>query len=289
MSLEDRRAAMHGGHPDAEDLALFVEGRMPASARSAIESHLAACSDCRDVIFDARQMLEEEGRARVLTMPRRRWGYAAAAGLAAAAGVALAVLLAGPDVWPWRSAGSLDALVAAVANEPVRPLEGRLTGGFRHLPPPAATRGAEQQEPSPDVRIAAARVEQAADAGDASDAARGISYAVLGRLDEAVAALERAVQGNPKDARAQSDLSAVYLARSRRTGASEDAARALAAADRALAVDPGMQEGCFNRALALEQLSRIDDARKTWPECLRRENDADWAAEIRTHIAALPQ
>ena len=88
--------------------------------------------------------------------------------LAWAAGVVAA--LAAISVWVARVPGAnaeLRALVAAVGTD--RPIEGRLAGGFAYGPLHSPTRAGEPSTLSvlPDVRIAAARVENCRDASDA--------------------------------------------------------------------------------------------------------------------------
>ena len=131
----------------------------------------------------------------------RRWLTAVVATLAASAAVVVAVRLAGPT-WVDGLVGrrgtrpELRELIAALASEPTRPVEGRLTGGFKYAPPPpaAATRGPGEREVSPDVRIAAAKIEKMARENDTpqNHAALAVAYLSLGQPEKAVQALEDA-------------------------------------------------------------------------------------------------
>lgn len=47
--------------PEAIDLASYLDGRARGSRRDRIESHLAACGDCRRAVIDLRRMLGAPG------------------------------------------------------------------------------------------------------------------------------------------------------------------------------------------------------------------------------------
>ena len=130
MALDDPR------HPDAERLAGYADGVLDAGARADIQRHLADCDDCRFVVMETMAYMENVAFANrvrtdtVVLLPGRKWMTRAAAVVAVAATLALAVRIAHPawlfgrpDVRP-----ELRELVAAVALEPTRPVEGRLTG-----------------------------------------------------------------------------------------------------------------------------------------------------------------
>jgi hypothetical protein len=59
------------------------------------------------------------------------------------------------------------------------------------------------------------------------------------------------------------------------------------AADDALAITPGLQEGLFNKALALEGLNDRDRARAAWEEYRHQDPSGPWADEAAQHVAAL--
>jgi tetratricopeptide (TPR) repeat protein len=279
-------------HPDAEQLAEYADRRLDAVARAAIEQHLAECGECRHVLAGTVELLADERRTRPQASPRsrltlvrrRRTLVAAAAGLAAAAALVFAIRTPPSG----RTSGEFRDLVAAVASETTRPLEGRLVG-FPPAPPPEVTRARSDREIAPAIRIAAAAVERQVrrDGAETSRAELGVAYAVVGDLENAVKVLESAATG-PDAASALSDLAAVYLRRGRATNRPEDYELARDAAQRALAAMPSSPEACFNHALALEYLSRGEDAQVAWRRCLSIESDAVWSAEIRTHLAASP-
>jgi hypothetical protein len=302
VTVDDRpRAEASEPHPSAERLAEYADGVLDEAARQEIERHLVDCPDCRAVLSETMAFAHAEGDAaaggvtpaRVVPFRTRRWVVGAASGLAAAAALVLVIRIARPavfDGWfgPRSDRPELQELVAALANEPTRPVEGRLTGGFKYTPPPSPTRGPGDREVSPDVRIAAATIEKrAGERPSAEDeAALGIAFLALGNTDRAVALLEAATRRQPSRADFLSDLAAAYLARGSVRNDSADFRRSLDAANASLRINPGLGEAVFNRALALDALGRVAEARGDWLRYVDRESDPDWKNEARTHIPA---
>jgi tetratricopeptide (TPR) repeat protein len=274
-------------------LAEYADGVLAPEARAEIERHLADCADCRHVVAETMAFAEAEAIggagsapasvARVVPFRSRRWVRGVTAGLAAAALLVVAVRVLRPQ-WSDRFFGTrgdrpeLQELVAALANEPTRPVEGRLTGGFKYAPPPSPTRGPGDREVSPDVRIAAAKIESRAAGRSLNDeTALGIAYLSVGEYDKAVAVLEQVAQSQPMNARASNDLAVAYIARGRRNAAKDDIELAVETADRAIALDRGLVEAYFNKALALEISGRPASA--AWDDYLARDTTSAWAAE----------
>ena len=142
---------------------------------------------------------------------------------------------------------------------------------------------------SPDVRIAAARIEKEAIAHRTPQTLKslGIAYLVMGDINRAVPVLEEAADQRSSDPRILSDLSAAYLVRAAHNNQPQDFAKALAATERAAKTDPRVAEALFNRALALEALSLREQAREAWQEYLRVDSKSGWAEEARTHLKAM--
>jgi hypothetical protein len=233
---------------------------------------------------------------RVIPFRTRSWVTGVGATLAAAAALVLIVRIAAPAWMPsWMGGGpSLEGLVAALEHQRVRPVEGRLMGGggFPYKPPPSPTRGGADRLGrgwSPDVSIATANIERLAE-GNASARARaalGVALIVDGELDAAVAALEQAARDLPDDAAVHANLSAAYLARARWWNHPEDWPKALAAANRAVTLDPNTVEPYFNRALAYEGLEQSDLAAKAWTEYTTRDRNSAWTREADARKKAL--
>jgi len=181
----------------------------------------------------------------------------------------------------------LSELVAAMG--PTRAIDPRLTGGFQYAPAGSAGRtGATARSGvTPEIRIATARLEKAANdrRSPQSLAALGVAMLVSGRVADAVASLESAVRDDPGHHSAWSDLAAAYLVRSEQGRRPEDLVRALNAADRATRAAPRLQEAWFNRALAIEQIGGLrGEAKKAWDAYLKTDPGSEWSAEARLRL-----
>ena len=142
---------------------------------------------------------------------------------------------------------------------------------------------------SPEVRIAAAKIEQEASAHRTPQTLRslGLAYLVTGDINRAVPALEEAADQATPGAQTLSDLSAAYLVRATHNNQPQDLAKALTMADRAVKADRTLAEAWFNRAYALEQLSLTPEARQAWQDYLKVDDKSGWSDEARTHLRAL--
>ena len=274
--------------PDASLLAAFVDRTLKPEDARAITVHLAGCPVCRAVVAGAAETLDNldrivrpaPGTAVPPSSPRRRcvpWLLAAGTGIAAL--IILAVVLprwSGSDLRPGRP--ELAGLVAAIGDQ--RPFEARLTGGFKPGPLWPVMRSGAAGGPAvpPDVRAAAARLAQEADARPSTStrAAAATADLVVGRVDDAIARLEALTRERPDQAMLWNDLAAACLVRHAGGGGSVWADKALQAADRALALDPELEEALFNRALALEAAGNLEAARAAWQVYDRRFPDSPW-------------
>lgn len=282
MSNPDDPRRSTGVHADIEEIAAYVDRTLSPARRAVLETHLLRCTDCRRVLADTADVVHAQ------PLPWRRPIIWASGGVAAVAMLVLAVQLTSGPHLPVQSGSTkinLDSLVDAFANESTRPAEGRLSGGFAYAPAPAVTRGANGPERSPEVRQAVAELAIAARDSRSPDALAmlGVGQLANAEINEAIASLEEAARDNASDAPLQSDLSAAYLARGRRSGAEADLQLALAAADRALALTADLPEALFNRALALDALKRVQ-ASTAWHAVIDREPGSPWADEAARHL-----
>ncbi len=197
----------------------------------------------------------------------------------------------------------LQALVTAVGKN--RYVEPRLTGGFAWAPPPKVFRSANADAGAAlplDVRVAVARIEQRvltqpiAWQTAQSLHVLGVAQMIGGHDDLAVYALDRAAEARPQDARVLSDIAAVHLVRATRgrgvapeamlkrpaprsDGLQGDIRTALAAAERATAIDPTLPEAWFNLALAREAAGQRDRAQEAWRRAAALDQDPGWRTE----------
>jgi CHAT domain-containing protein len=110
---------------------------------------------------------------------------------------------------------------------------------------------------------------------------------VWGNPDAAIDSLRSAARLDPKNASVQSDLAAALLERAGRAQDPQAILEAYTSADSAVALDPGLPEARFNKALALEALRLRRDAIAEWSSYLALDGRSRWADEARQHWRAL--
>jgi CHAT domain-containing protein len=115
--------------------------------------------------------------------------------------------------------------------------------------------------------------------------ARALAELLEGHSTAAIELLKAATQ-NENDAAIWNDLAAAHCEEGRKQNAPEEYAAALAAANRALKLDPQLPEAAFNRALALERLGLESSARRAYTQYFSTESN-DWAGEARRRTLAL--
>lgn len=212
----------------------------------------------------------------------RRLGLAAAVGAATLAGV---FLWQRPSLAPWSSTSPSGdgwaSLIAAAGR--TRAVEARLSANFAYGPLEPVPRGVAGSSTQNLPLLAAAGVLQKAATADGSPTHLhrwGVAQLLLGDVPGAVTTLEQAVEEPDTNAARLADLSAAYAERARLTGRISDWPLALATAERALRLSPGLASASFNKALALAALSLRQQAAREWDALARREPDAGWRAEI---------
>jgi tetratricopeptide (TPR) repeat protein len=284
-------------HPDDERLAAFVDGALDGGERAEVELHLASCDACGVAVAEivrtvegleaeeraggASQAVHAVGTVVPRSTGRRGWLYGAA-GLAAAAAVVLAVWL------PRGERPELRELVEAVGDR--RPVEGRLTGGFRYGPLASPARGTEA---SADWRVLAAAGRLEEDARGTDDArllgALGTAHLVTRQFDAAVKYFDQALEIAPDDVLLRTDRAAALLARGDAAGGGRaaDYVRALDDATRAVLTDPKRAEAVFNKAMALRRMHLADQELEAWRAYLALDADSPWAAEAKRRVADL--
>lgn len=268
----------HDQHPDAETLALFIEGKLARAEVKTLYSHLDACTACMRALRGANETVASRPASRT-------WLYIAAA-------VAVAVLGAGALFqFVQRRDTPPVARLVALASPDARSVEPRLSGGFAWAPYRGPLR-ADSAAPDPRAyRLGGVTGEllERAERDDTPDAqhAAGTALVMVGRPQDAVARLRAAATRAPRDAALWNDLGAAELAASTSANRPDGYAEALAALDEALKIDPSLAEARFNRALALERMGLAAAAREAWEQYLRIDGTSSWAAEARAHLQRL--
>ncbi len=171
-------------------------------------------------------------------------------------------------------------LIAAAGA--VRPVEARLAGVDY-----APWRPARPLHAADAGFISLAR--QAIDRAARWRAARSLAVAGFARLlagEPDSGELAAAAASGPSDGALLNDLGAVHLAAASPERPLEYL-KALVLFDRALDAGAGLPAALFNRALALEDLSLRPAAATAWRAYLAADRASGWAAEARSHLAAL--
>jgi CHAT domain-containing protein len=186
-----------------------------------------------------------------------------------------------PELWSESSTSpsnqvSNRARLAAAASS-VRPLRGRLSGGFPH----AANLGdgVEVEELSGLGR----EIERAARSRSPRALADlGVLQLLAGQRGKARAALEAAARGS-RDPSILSDLAALLLD----TLPPSERIRALDVARQAAAAGPDLVEAQCNFALALDEFGLVDQAKESWARCRDLDDGLGWRPEVERRLDLL--
>lgn len=154
-------------------------------------------------------------------------------------------------------------------------------------PQPLGGQPAKVRELSRAIEEIARRVEEEPTPGALH--ALGVLRLVEHRYQEALLTLESVSLQPGVDASSLSDLAAAYLARGKAENRSFDSILALAAADRALALQPDLQEALFNRAESLTRLHLVRRAFAAWRDYFRLDPDSSWAQEADGRLRTLAE
>ena len=290
--MSERAAAC----PGLNALAAFLDGRLAAGDKAAVQEHIATCDVCLELVAETllvpAPVLVARPVGTAASGAPRSWSRSPWAAVAAAVAAVLIAALLAPGLGSLPNVGQGPKLAdLADAAGLGRPVEGRLTGGFTHRPwfaPLAGGQGGAMTS-STAIHLAAGKIRGNLQADSTATRLHsyGVSQVLLRDWAQASLALAAAAREQPKNARYQSDVAALYLERVRNGERPGDLIKALAAAERARLADPQLPEAWFNRALALEQLSLRGQARAAWADYLARDHSSAWADEARAHIAAL--
>jgi CHAT domain-containing protein len=266
-------------HIDPETLAAFAEGRLDAAKRDAVIAHIDHCHDCmNDVALVMSSATAESQRRR---FGRPSWLLALAAALA----------LALPLAWHAMRHGSPTDELVSLSPRSARIVEPRLTSfpWAAYHGPMRAAGGSVTDAERLKLGGAAGELMQRAEHDSSAEAqhAAGVAMVLVDKPDEAIAKLESAAKAS-HDAKSWSDLAAARYAAAVQFRRPSLYPEALAASDDALRIDARLPEALFNRALILENMGLISEARKAWQRYLEVDPGSQWSNEARTHLNELP-
>lgn len=182
------------------------------------------------------------------------------------------------------SVASRERLMKAVASAPHRVVMLRLSG-FPHSASPGSSRSAAT--PSDDLRLKSVALAILADTrpnDNEHQFTRSAAALISGDTHMAANALAAQTAREPTNARAWNDYAVALYEIAGKEDGPRTLAEALAAADRAAALDPAMREACFNRAAILEALQLRTPANAAWQRYLLSDSSSAWADEARTAL-----
>ena len=256
-------------HSDAEMLAAFVDGHLDGEQLQEVTAHLAACEECRGVIGEA-VAFEREDEAR--QSPRSKW-------LALAAAIVV-VVAAFPFVRAYLDQREIRKDVHELyAVQKERVLAGRYSGEEFHGAYSPKRGGGTTEEDNENLdafQVSSAtsklREDTKHDASPAGLRARALAEATDKEWAAALQTINR-IPENARDAATWNDIAVILFANNK----TDDA---LAAADRALKLQPNMPEALFTRWAILRD---AESAR----QYLAVDSSSKWADEIRSKMKLL--
>ena len=296
--------------PDLETLAAFVDGRVDASTSAAIAEHLPGCEQCYELVSELAMELAEHtaapGAAPVAAPPvepiaaaaptpaRSAWNSGwmrLAATIVLVGGTAAGLQQANPGWWQRLMRTGPDAalapLVQAVGDQ--RPIEGRLSGGFRYGPLIEPTRAATLATDNLSLAAAAGTLQKQADTDRSPGTlhAWGVAQVLVGRLDEGIRTLTRVQADHAQVAAYANDLGVAHMTRALASDRADDLPRALDLVEQAIEIDPRFAEAWFNKAMLLQRLRVRQQAIDAWGSYLELDPGGAWSAYAKQQRDAL--
>jgi CHAT domain-containing protein len=273
----------HAPCPDPDTLAAFAEGNLKRHELPPILAHLTGCVRCTEAVEAVNEDVVAENQKPSTTIGRSWWLMAAAI---------VIVILAVPAVRQLLARRSPMATLVALAPASARVVEPRLSGGFAWAAYAGTNRAVGKTADTAQMKLGGAAgelVERAEhDPGADAQQVAGVAMVLIEKPEDAIPRLEAAA-ARSGDARVWSDLSAARYAAASQLGRASLYPMALAAADTALRADPKFPEALFNRALILERLGLMEEARQAWQRYLEVDPSSQWATEARARLADLPR
>lgn len=267
-------------HPTDETLAALAAGTIDDAQRRDALAHVEACDECMAALLAAQAFLRDDEQN---APGHRAWWLAIAAAI-------LIAVIAVPLFFRRQREDDVARLVA-LAPRTERTIESRVSGGFAWAPYHGPIRSKDVEDDTTRLKLAGAAgelLERAQhDTSDGAQHAAATALILIERPADAIRRLEALAQKTPNDVRAWNDLAAARHAAALQLQRPSLLPEALAAADRALRIDPAAPEALFNRALILERMGLTHEARSAWERYLAVDPSSPWANEARQHLARL--
>ncbi|HEY2323678.1 MAG TPA: zf-HC2 domain-containing protein, partial [Thermoanaerobaculia bacterium] len=295
----------HSAFPSDETLAAFIDGRLDEETRKRVVAHVADCEDCYGTVMAGRAFQSAKKKPVIVSHPRSPKALWISSGSIAAAAVIALVIFAAP-MQEWYSQYSysrrthIGTLLDAANHLPFRASEARLSGQSVYRPAEPTKRGVSEELHPLRLLAAASAVEDATQSAPAIIRlhAAGVSSLLLGRVDDAVRQLDRAIQLNRddssvasaihlcKDARLLNDAAAAHYTRFKMRASAEDLLISNEAVTCAWKLHPDSATA-WNRALILQAMQAHAAAVDAWREYLALDGTSSWSREAQGRLNEL--
>jgi CHAT domain-containing protein len=283
----------------------YLQGTLSAHERAQFETHFLTTPDRRRKLRRAKvlrryvnnaQSAPSQPHAREVAR-RAPWWRAFLTPAWGAAVAAFLVLGIGIGIWRGFFSQSLADKGRASLQAALRqsPLEARI-GGF-DWPPPRVTLSSESDNVPDKTSLESAerylRAAVAMQPGPDSYHALGQFYLAKGELDSAIEQFDRALEGDPKNAKLHNDLGVALMERaidSQKKNSDQsvqDFNRSVKHLKEARALDDSLLEALFNLALCHQYMPVPSQAEAEWRDYLERDGSSQWADEARRHLKEL--
>jgi len=284
----------------------YLGGRLNREERGNFENHFLLSPDNREKLEFAhtfKNHLDEQKRAaqkpeekNVFFYWLRRWLRAPVTQTALVVLLTCGIGLFG--IWYFLSrqpelGSGVSALQQAYAK--TRPFESRIID--LDYSPLSQTRGSGENQPDALLRRQAEMklVDAAAKNRNAESLYwLGKFYLLEKNIDKAIEYFEEAAKLNPTNARLNGDLGAALLEKGKRAATEKDGAtsselldKSLKHLEEAIRLNSALPEPRFNRALSLEAMRLLEQAKQAWREYLEWDSNSKWAEEARQHLQKL--
>jgi CHAT domain-containing protein len=281
-------------HPGDEQLAAFVDGRLPRADLITVADHLRECAECRFIVREAATIEGFDAAAPDGPGDRIRPFPIAWSWMAVAAVLAIAVIGAVTVMIRFRPSPDPIARLAAAVPRDSRWVEARLSGGFPWGRFGQPVRGSVQWRSPGQLKldgVAGSVLQEASGRGPSagSEHAAGVAYLLIDQRQDSLRHLRNATQRTPGEAAVWNDLGAALYATATVDDHPSDLPLALGAVERALEIDPKSVEARYNRALILEREGLRAAAGRAWRDYLLLDPGSKWAEEARAHLHAMEQ
>jgi CHAT domain-containing protein len=272
----------------------YVAGKVEGAELERVRSYFFRSNERQEKLRFALALKEHKSRR---SLPKDAHSRRFIPYLAVAASVLVVI---GIGFFAWRALRPQpdlkDGLIALQQAFRERPIEGRLSD-FNYVPLPNQRGGSAQVDYAKRDLAAALLLKSLRDRPTAASHHAAAKFYLLNhQFEEAQKELTAALVLDPRNARIHNDFGAALLERGRIEDSSsanskqlEFYGRSLEHLQKALELDPSLQEALFNRAVLFQSMRSSYQATEAWNAYLQKDNSSPWADEARRNLKLIEQ